>query len=53
MKSTRKKLAPLPKPNELWPFTRVDAEILKRMHRAYLKANKTKPTGETEERALM
>ncbi len=53
MKPTKKKLAPLPKPNELWPFTRVDAEILERMHREHLKANKTKPTEATEERALL
>jgi hypothetical protein len=27
----------IPKPNELWPFTRVDAKILERMHREHLK----------------
>ncbi len=48
MKQLKKK--PLPKPNELWPFTRVDAEVLEKMHREYLKANKPKPT---EERALL
>ena len=42
MKPTRKKQEPLPKPNELWPFTRVDAKILERMHREYLK-RLTKP----------
>lgn len=31
---------PLPKPNELWPFTRVDAKILERMHREHLKKSK-------------
>lgn len=39
-KSSKK--APLPSPNGLWPFTRVDSKILERMHRAYLKANKPK-----------
>jgi hypothetical protein len=37
---TPKKNPPLPKPNELWPFTRVDAKILERMHRAHLKQTK-------------
>lgn len=35
-----KKPKPLPKPNELWPFTRVDTKILERMHREHLKNNK-------------
>ena len=34
---------PLPNPNELWPFTRVDAKILERMHREYLKQSKPIP----------
>lgn len=34
------KKQPLPKPNELWPFTRVDAKILERMHREHMKNNK-------------
>ena len=41
---------PLPKPNELWPFTRVDAKILERMHREHLKA--TKPTQPVPEALL-
>ncbi len=40
---TPKKNPPLPKPNELWPFTRVDAKILERMHREYLKQSKPIP----------
>ena len=35
------KKKPLPKPNELWPFTRVDAKILERMHREHLKQVKS------------